>query len=190
MNIKKNNNDLIILQTHNFKHKDTKKLNKTIYNTVLVNKKKHEQLYIYKEPTILSTNFVLELYNINSIDSLIEYIKEIKNNHSIVFYDSLRIKKYKSSSEEDEFPFETLNKVLTSWIIENFTILKNHKTVLNDVCYMLIQLTLPDNFISDELLRKNIKDYIIYWFEEKDINDFDFNLINDMNSYFYKKFKK
>jgi hypothetical protein len=55
---------------------------------------------------------------------------------------------------------------------------------------MLIQLTLPDNFISDELLKKNIKDYIIYWFEEKDINDFDFNLINDMNYYFYKKFKK
>jgi len=39
-------------------------------------------------------------------------------------------------------------------------------------------------------MKKNIKDYIKYWFEEKNIDDFNFDLINDMNNYFNKKFKK
>jgi len=190
MNIKKNNNHLIIPQTHNFKKRDNTKLNKTIYNKVLVNQKKTELSYLYKVPTILTSSIVLELYNINSIDSLLEYIKETIKNHSIIFYDSIRSEEYKKGDNEDEVPFDTIDKVFTAWIIENFSVLKNHNMILNDISYLLLKLTLPSKFIDDELLKKEIKKYIIYWFQEKNIDDFDFNLINDMNYYFNKKFKK
>lgn len=187
MSIKKNNNHLIIPQTHKF----NKHQNKKIYNKILVNQKKVELPYLYKKPNIVSCKDVLELYNIDSIDSLIEYIKDTIKNNSIIYYDSINMIRYSSQPDnEDEIPFDTLTKVFSSWIYENFNILKNHNMILIEPCYKLLSLTLADNFMNEESLKKNIKDYIKYWFEEKNIDDFNFDLINDMNCYFNKKFKK
>jgi len=188
MSIKKNNNHLIIPQTHKF-NKPNK--TKTIYNKVLVNQKKNEIVYLYKIPVVISPKKVLDLYNVDSIDSLIDYMKDTIKNNSIVYYDSFKMKEYTSNdANENEIPFDTLNKVFNSWIYENFSILKNHNIILNDLCYIMIRLTISDNFMNEDSLKKNIKDYIKYWFEEKSIDDINFDLINDMNNYFNKKFKK
>jgi hypothetical protein len=173
MSIKKNNH-LIIPQTHNFNKKPTIK---TIYNKVLVKQQKNDIPYMYKIPHIISSYDVLELYGINY--------------NAIIYYDSFRMKEYNSNSDnEDEIPFDTLNKVFNSWIYENFSVLKNHNTILNEPSYVLLSLTIPDNFMNEESLKKNIKDYIKYWFDEKNSYDSNFDLINDMNNYFNKKFKK
>jgi hypothetical protein len=101
------------------------------------------------------------------------------------------MKEYNSNSNnEDEIPFDTLNGIFNSWIYENFSVLKNHNTILNEPSYILLSLTIPDNFMNEESLKKNIKDYIKYWFDEKNSDEFNFDLINDMNNYFNKKFKK
>jgi len=187
MSIKKNNNHLIIPQTHKF----NKPTNKIIYNKVLVKQKKNDIAYLYKKPLIVSSKNILELYNIDSIDSLIKYTKDTIDNNSIIYYDSFKMKKYSSDpNNEDEVPFDTLNKIYNSWIYENFSILKNHHQILNELSLILLKLTIPNDFMNEESLKKNIKDYIKYWFEEKNIDDFNFDLINDMNNYFNKKFKK
>jgi hypothetical protein len=187
MNIKKNNH-LIIPQTHNI---NKNVFNKTMFNNVLNNQIKNNILHLYKNPCIISANDILKLYNIDSSESLIDYIKDTIKDNAIIYYDSFKNIKYNSNSDnENEVPFGTLNKVFNSWIYENFTILQTHNGILNDLSYILLKLTIPHNFMSDELLKKNIKDYIEYWFAEKNINNFNFDLINDMNNYFNKKFKK
>ena len=187
MSIKKNNH-LIIPQTHNFNKKPTTKI---IYNKVLVKQQQNDISYLYKTPHTISSYNVLELYGIDSIDSLLKYIKDTINNNAIIYYDSFRMKEYNSNSNnEDEIPFDTLTGIFNSWIYENFSILKNHNTILNEPSYILLSLTIPDNFMNEESLKKNIKDYIKYWFDEKNSDEFNFDLINDMNNYFNKKFKK
>ena len=191
MNIKKNNH-LIIPETQikDKMVKGTTILRKKIYNKPLLNRKSVEIKYLYKKPIVVSCNDVIKLYGVDSIDRLILYINETLDNNSIIYYDSINNEEYKSNDNINEIPFGTVNKVFNSWIYENFSILKTHNKILNDLCYKLLTLTLPNDFMTDELFKKNIKDYISYWFEEKNNDDFNFDLISDMNIYFYKKFRK
>jgi len=191
MNIKKNNH-LIIPETQ-INDKMIKRkpfIRNNIYNKKLPNKKPIEIEYLYKKPIFVSCSDVIKLYDIDSVDSLIIYINDTINNNSIIYYDSIHNEEYKSNDNINEIPFDTLNKVFNSWIYENIIILKTHNKILNEICYKLLILTLAPNFMNEELLKKNIKDYISYWFEEKKNEDFNFDLISDMNTYFNKKFKK
>jgi hypothetical protein len=85
MNIKKNNH-LIIPQTHNI---NKNVVNKTMFNNVLNNQIKNNIRHLYKNPCIISANDILKLYNIDSSESLIDYIKDTLKDNAIIYYLSL-----------------------------------------------------------------------------------------------------
>lgn len=131
--------------------------------------------YLFVPPIGISSNDILEIYNIDSIDSLKSFIDESLN-------DIDPINKYK---------IFTVNRILNSWIRNNFSTLKLYNNFLEKIYFKLINLIIDFNKINidnDELI-KNIKYFIDYWINKNNDNNFKFNLLEDMINYFLKKYK-
>lgn len=119
--------------------------------------KQQEQKFFLTPSLILSSNELLNIYNINSIDDLNNFIK-------------ININKKTN--------FKTINRILNTWIKNNFDDLKNHNDFLKD-----IYLNLFNEYYISLLDNKNIKKilkFIKSWILKKTDDDFNFNLGEDL----------
>ena len=128
--------------------------------------------YMYIPPIGISTSDILQIYEINSIDSLYSWI----------------------TNNIDTFTMYTINRVLNSWIKNNYDTLKIYNNFLEKIYNKLLLKYLNIKIckqIKDEKIDINsdIKYYIDYWIEKNNTLAFDFNLLEDMLIYIQKKYK-
>ena len=72
--------------------------------------------YLYIPPVGISSEILLNIYKINSIESLYRWINENETNMNIL----------------------TINRILNAWIIINFNIIKNHYALLEQIVELII----------------------------------------------------
>jgi len=106
---------------------------------------------------------ILSLYKINDIHELMIWIDE---------------------SIKEDSPYQTVNRIVNIWIKFNYYLLKND----NDVLIPLYE-KINKHYWNNESMEKT-KEYILYWFKTKDINDFKFNLGTDLDLYIKSYLKK
>lgn len=85
---------------------------------------------------------------------------------------------YINTSINQVINFNTINRVINLWLWNNIKILKTHNNFLEKIYYDL--LTKFNKELVNDNLKKNIKQYIDYWTQNKTDNDFDFNLYRDL----------
>ena len=120
---------------------------------------------LYIPPIGLNSNDLLNIYSIESIDSLYEWIS-----------DNLQIAKY-----------ITVNRILNCWIRVNFDTLKNYNNYLEKICSKILEFNSKDKFKDNEdKIRKEIKNFIDYWINKHSVNEFNLELIEDLRYYLVK----
>ena len=139
-------------------------LNNNLKNTKVHDTKNNLNIdnrkYMLFPSVILSSESILQLYEIELIDNLIEivddYIKYNKN-------------------------FNTINRIVNSFIKTNLDDLKKN----NKVIYKII-ISLFNKYYSEFNVKEDdekILNFYKSWFKNKNENDFDFNLFNDIKKY-------
>jgi len=76
--------------------------------------------------------------------------------------------------------YEYINNVINIWNYNNFNDLQKNNKILVELYFKMCKIFWTKITIIDNELKKKIKDYINNWFNKKDINDFYFNLGNDL----------
>lgn len=125
--------------------------------------------YMYTPPITINPETLLNIYNINNIDEIIDYIDNNLKDKSI--------------------NFNKINRILKCWMRIN---LNNIKLYLNIIQKIHIKMLYAYNDIkdSDSDLEKNIKDYIEYWIKKNnDNNVFKLDLFFDIITYYEKYIK-
>ena len=126
------------------------------------------------QPLGILSSDILQMYQINSIDNLLEYIDTNIKSENIL----------------------TINRIVNCWIYSNYNVLKQHNNVLEKI-YKKIIYEYIKYFNIDmerEIERKNIninkeiKDYIDSWINKKNTTVFSLNLLSDFINYFIKKY--
>lgn len=117
-------------------------------NNILKDGTQKHMLYPY---SILSSNYLYKIYNINSNDELFEKIKEMI---------------------EYEQKFATINRILNSCISDNYSVFKTKNDFLVEIYIYIFNHYYPKNKISTDELKK----FINSWFENNSINNFNLNL--------------
>jgi len=108
---------------------------------------------------------LLNMYSIQSIDSLNIFIEE--NN--------------------DKINFITMNRIINSWIRVNFETLKNYNSYLEKIFFKLFENDKAFNDTNETSIKKEIKYFIDYWITKHSVDEFNFNLFDDLIKYLYKK---
>jgi hypothetical protein len=127
------------------------------------------------QPLSLLSSDILQMYQINSIDNLLEYIDTNIKSENIL----------------------TINRVVNCWIYTNYNVLKQHNNVLEKIYKKIIYEYIKNFNIDMERvidqkninINKEIKEYIDSWVNKKNIGNFSLNLLTDFISYFIKKYK-
>ena len=122
---------------------------------------------IIKNMVFPSINFnykyILKMYNISNIDSLNIWIDNNINNKSP----------------------DTIFRVINSWINQNINDLKIFNNGLFDIIKKcLIKFTT----IKEQIINKELLNFIDYWINKYDENNFYLNLITDFKKYLNKKY--
>lgn len=121
-------------------------------------------------PIGITSEDLLNLYDIVSIDSL--------NNWIELSIETLKI--------------TTVNRVLNCWIRVNFDTLKNYNNILENIYNNLLPRTINKKIIdkinSKKGLEKETKDFIDYWVNKVDPNNFNIDLLEDYIYYIKKKY--
>ena len=100
----------------------------------------------------LSSEQMLSIYNIDTIDNMINWIKD---------------------KIQDDMPFQYVNRIINIWIKYNYNdFVKKNSTLVN------LYNILNSKYWFLEL--SNLDKYIVRWFKNKDYNDFSFNLGGDI----------
>lgn len=107
-----------------------------------------------------SESTILSMYNINTIDSLINWVKAM-------------IKKDKL--------FSYVNRIINIWIYVNHETIVNNNNIL-----IILYKTINKHYYKIEIDDEDLREYIHEWFKTKNSNDFIFNLGLDI----LNKFKK
>jgi len=114
----------------------------------------------------LSLQQFLETYKIYSIDDLTKWIDDKINN---------------------EYTYEHINRILNVWIKQNFSILISNSNILTEIYFKIFK-----NYwkikINDKNFNKETSEYVKNWIKEKDNEEFEFNLGNDLKNYLSKKY--
>jgi hypothetical protein len=158
----------ICLTKFQIQNKETKIFN---YDTCTLKENNYKN-YLYLPPIGLSSNDILEIYNISSIDKLLDYIKENMNDDNYL----------------------SINRLLNSWIRVNFETLKNYNNFLEKICIKIV--TKYYNYNIENIIKKNkdfdlnkeIKKFIDYWINKHNSNEFKLELIDDFIDYLLKKY--
>lgn len=79
-------------------------------------------------------------------------------------------------------PSKNIIRIINIWIKNNLFELRKY----NDYIYTLFK-KINDKYYKVEHNKENVKKYIDKWLNNKDINDFEFNLFNDIFSFINKK---
>jgi hypothetical protein len=101
--------------------------------------------------------------NINTIEQLIDYI----------------------NNEIDNKSFDFLNRLVNIWIRIDFDIIKKNNKILFDIYIILFNKFFPKIIIKKEYHDK-INKYILNWFNNIKIDDFNLNLARDLKLYIKK----
>lgn len=124
--------------------------------------------YLYTPPIGISSENLIKIYDVESIDSLQTFIDENIKKMNVL----------------------TLNRIINSWIRVNFDTIKMYNNFLEKIYKKLLEQYYSfKNF--EELNRKinldkEIKDFIDYWFTKNNIIGFRFNLLFELQNYLEK----
>ena len=120
--------------------------------------------YVYLNPEDL-----LKFYQINSIDDLKEW-----------FYSNIESK-----------PFANTNRVINLWIKANLDSkdldLKDYNNIFDK---FFANLLLKENIVNKKYIEKDLHNFIDYWINKKNYDDFNFDLISDFKKFLSKKYGK
>ena len=106
---------------------------------------------------------LLNMYSIQSIDSLYNFIDE----------------------NLQKINFITTNRIINSWIRVNYETLQNYNNYLEKIFSKLIFNEYTD--INESNIKKEIQSLIDYWINKHSVNEFNLNLFKDLIQYLYKK---
>lgn len=112
----------------------------------------------YKEniqlpPIAFNSSDLLEIYNINTIDSLKEWIDNIIQSYEFLSYN-----------------IYTIIRIISCWITENSDTLSNYKKPLQYICYEILK----QYSLDKEVKQENINDTINKWIDNyKNGDDID-----------------
>ena len=113
----------------------------------------------------ITSKDIIEIYDVNNIDSLKVWIDE--------------------NITKD---FETINRVLNSWIIYNLSNLKYFNNALIDLIDKILKVHFKD--IKKNIIDKELPKFVDYWVKKDDVENFDLNLIIDFKNYLNKKYNE
>lgn len=130
-----------------------------------INKTNNYKKNLYVPVIGLGSSDLLNIYSINSIDSLDEFIT---NNLNIL-------------------PHKTIERILNCWIRVNYDILKNYNNYLEKFCWHFVEFNYKINIKNESIIKKEIKNFIDYWINKHSLDEFNLNLINDIIDYLKKK---
>jgi hypothetical protein len=147
----------ISMPKYNLKNKN---LSKTKYH--FKNDKTVDIMYI--PPIEINYNDILNIYNVNSIDSLNKFIDD-----NIYF-------QYK------------ITRIINCWIRNNYNELLKHNNYLVNIIlkYLLKYKSKTENIVN---LDDKIKKYIDYWLNKNKSDDFKLDILDDIIQYFINKYK-
>jgi hypothetical protein len=114
--------------------------------------------YLYVPPIGISSDNILKIYDIDSIDSL-----------------NLLV----SNMIEEGKNIYTINRILNCWIRNNFNLINNNK-FLEKIYYKLLTIELDSKIVDKIDLEKEIKKFINNWVSKKKSDDFELNLFEDL----------
>ena len=138
-----------------------------------VNKEKNQTNNYYTVPVIVNSDLILKIYNINTIDELNKWI--------ILKYDI----------NYNNINILTVNRVLNSWIRNNYSILLLHDKILQQICNKLIikylKIIYKIDFEINLINAKDINYYINYWINKYNNKEFNLNLLDNLANYLIKK---
>jgi hypothetical protein len=165
--IRETNNPSCITKPH-FSNSNTFILYKD-YNCNVSNDVYKNILYI--PPIGFTSNDILKIYNIDSIDSLLLYINNNIHEGNII----------------------NINRIVNSWIRVNYDSIKIYNNFLENIYKQLVDKYLNINnknkIKNDNInINKEIKYYIDYWTNKNNSIDFKLNLLEDFVFYFIKKY--
>ncbi len=123
--------------------------------------------YLYTPPIGLSYIDLLNIYNINNIDDLSDWI---------------------NSNLDNDLSYLTINRILNCWIYYNLNILKNYNKILIDIYFKII-VKINFDFSYKENIKDDINYYINYWINKYDEKLYNFNLLEYLLLYLEKKYK-
>lgn len=111
----------------------------------------------------LSIKQIINIYKVNSIDNLIEWVENnIKNNK----------------------PFEHINRILNIWMKDNYNIVKDFNDIFNDLYLKIYNNYWKKNKIKD--VKNKIDKFINKWLKNNKETNFSFDLGNDLKKYLSK----
>jgi len=127
------------------------------------------------QPMGIISSDILQMYQINSIDNLLEYIDTNIKSENIL----------------------TINRIVNCWIYNNYNVLKQHNNILEKIYKKIIYEYIKNFNIDMEKeidkrninINKEIKKYIDFWINKNNTSIFSLNLLTDFINYFIKKYK-
>jgi hypothetical protein len=137
------------------------KINNNNENLYINNYKK----YIYNSSVIITADIILDIYDIITPEDLLKYINENIDN---IF---------------------AITRIMMVWVRNNFDLLKIHNDFLCKIINIILECYLNHD-LRRELNLKEIKEYISYWLNKNNKNNFILNLLHDIIEYYKKKYSK
>jgi hypothetical protein len=126
----------------------------------------NENKFMLTPPLLIHSNELLKIYNINDINSLVEFID------------------YNIETKL----FNSLSRIINCWIRENFNELVKSNKILIPLYFKLFKKFY--NFkVDDKTINKDIELFIIKWFKKKNSIEFNINLGMDLIKYLSNKYE-
>jgi hypothetical protein len=110
----------------------------------------------------LSINEIIKIYNVESIDDLINWFE---------------------SNIDKNISFSFINRILNIWIKINYQVVKDFNNIFDDFYFKILKKFFPKINVTKNQIGSFIKD----WLKKKNIDDFIFDLGNEIKDYFQKK---
>ncbi len=118
---------------------------------------------------IINYDYILEIYNIESIKDLVLFIDNAINANNT---------------------FNFINRCINAWIRKNFNDLKVSYKFLIKINYTIFNFFFKYLIISKKKFYKDVNKYIPYWIENNNIDNFNFNLALEIKKYLDKKYEQ
>jgi hypothetical protein len=118
--------------------------------------------YLYIPPITVPIKDILDMYDINTIDSLKTYVKENIDSGNI----------------------NTIRRIINCWIKNNIDILKNY----NDGLERILESLANRYYTNKDLFKNNIsiKNFVDYWIDKNSNLPFIFDIMEDFDNYINK----
>ena len=121
--------------------------------------------YLYTPPIGVSSDNLIKIYDVESIENLQTFVNENINNINIL----------------------TINRLINSWIRVNFDTIKIYNNFLEKIFKKMLDKYYGfKNLENFKNLDKEIKDFIDYWFNKTNKIGFNFDLFFELIDYLEK----